>query len=214
MMFLKSLATEVPQMLSSRFAIRFNSTRISTLLRNDNQLYVSVRCAGIYKKRITRLQSDIEFTESDVLDGRSSENDVPPVQLVNRNPRNLEQLQFEQKSLGFEMDSPSVTYWNKIVLQRSGQHLKASVLHHSGADLISCVTCMRNENSSDISSATNLGMILAKRCLEAGLMYVHIEMAPEELRTQKVDHFLKALRNNGLILKEPDFIFPRRKRDL
>ena len=35
------------------------------------------------------------------------------VKLVNRNPRNLEQMLLAKKPMGHELDSPNRHYWNK-----------------------------------------------------------------------------------------------------
>lgn len=68
------------------------------------------------KRRITRLQNDFEMYQEDVDNGKLGPNDVPPLRLVNRNPRNLEQLLYEQKPLGYELEAKNYTYWNKYVL--------------------------------------------------------------------------------------------------
>ncbi|RWS16277.1 39S ribosomal protein L18-like protein [Dinothrombium tinctorium] len=181
-------------------------------------LTITCRWSYIVKKRITRIPSDIEFEESEIADGQRSSNDKPPVRLVNRNPRNLEQLQFERKPLGFELDSPSISFWNKVVFDQKGKHMVASVLHHSGYPFITVSSNELNNGSTsspkDVNTAVNMGVILARRCLESGVLYVHSEYTADELKSLKVQAFIKALQDNGLILKEPNFIFPRRKRDL
>lgn len=77
----------------------------------------SVRCMSrIIKKRITRIPSDTVVHQEEVDDYQHGPNDVVPLELVNRNPRNLEQLCVECKPLGFELDLPSRNFWNKYVM--------------------------------------------------------------------------------------------------
>lgn len=67
----------------------------------------------IIKKRITRLPSDLSVRQEEIEDGKMGPNDQVSLNLVNRNPRNLEQSRFELKPLGWELETPSRTFWNK-----------------------------------------------------------------------------------------------------
>ena len=69
------------------------------------------RLSTISNIRITRLPTDIEVSKSEL----SSEGNESLIntRIVNRNPRNLEQLLLEQKPLGFELDLPERHFWNK-----------------------------------------------------------------------------------------------------
>lgn len=67
----------------------------------------------ISNKRITRLSSDTEVTKSELkAEGNES---VINTRVVNRNPRNLEQMSFEYKPLGWELDLPERTFYNQSV---------------------------------------------------------------------------------------------------
>ena len=69
------------------------------------------RLSTVSNKRITRLPTDTEVSKSEL----SSEGNESLIntRVVNRNPRNLEQLLLEQKPLGFELDLPERHFWNK-----------------------------------------------------------------------------------------------------
>lgn len=90
-------------------------------LRPSKNVFQHARCisttAACYsravKKRITRLKSDHYAYPEDVSTGKQGPNDNPSLTLVNRNPRNLEQLHREIKPLGWELETPTRVYWNK-----------------------------------------------------------------------------------------------------
>lgn len=64
-------------------------------------------------KQITRIPSECEITQEQVLQDQKGPNDCPPSNLVNRNPRNLEQLLFERKPRGWDLDRKPTMYWNR-----------------------------------------------------------------------------------------------------
>jgi hypothetical protein len=77
--------------------------------------YGFISCAklsNISNKRITRVSSDTKVSKSE-LKTEGNETSIQ-TKLINRNPRNLEQLLFEQKTLGFELDLPQRIFWNKF----------------------------------------------------------------------------------------------------
>lgn len=73
-------------------------------------------CVRHVKRRITRLQNDYEMYQEDIDNGKLGPNDAPPRRLVNRNPRNLEQLLHEPKPLGYELEASNKVYWNRYVI--------------------------------------------------------------------------------------------------
>lgn len=56
------------------------------------------------------------MSQEDLDTGKLSENDITPLRLVNRNPRNLEQMLYEVKPLGFELEDENISYWNRYVM--------------------------------------------------------------------------------------------------
>ena len=64
------------------------------------------------RRRVTRLPSSTVVYAEEVEEGCRGGNDRHHLQLVNRNPRNLEQLSLEPKPFGFELETPSRSYWN------------------------------------------------------------------------------------------------------
>lgn len=70
--------------------------------------------AYVSNKRITRIPSETTVDRSEL---QSTGNEATlDVKLVNRNPRNLEQMLLAKKPMGNELDSPNRHYWNKLVL--------------------------------------------------------------------------------------------------
>ena len=175
--------------------------------------------AGYITKRITRVQSDIELTPEDISRGQSGPNDFPPSQLENRNPRNLEQLSFEVKPLGWELDKTAKCFWNKVVLEKFRNRYEAKLIHHSGRIIIRASTdedgvASQLNSLIDIEAVENLGQILARRCLESGILFAFNGITPEQLQSPKTVAFLDGITKSGLSLREPLFIWPRRRRDL
>lgn len=87
-----------------------NASRFNAKLRT-----ISVCClSNTTNRRITRLENETELIADDIQTDAISKNDLlHEAKLENRNPRNLEQLQFEVKPLGWELDNPRRIYWNK-----------------------------------------------------------------------------------------------------
>jgi hypothetical protein len=79
---------------------------------NINSLISYAKLSNISNKRITRISSDTKVSKSE-LKTEGNETSIQ-TKLINRNPRNLEQLLFEQKTLGFELDLPQRHFWNKF----------------------------------------------------------------------------------------------------
>lgn len=90
-------------------------------MNNLFKLYQPIRVpvrlmSKISNKRITRLSSDLQVTQEEIQQNANSQNDLSiKTKLVNRNPRNLEQLSLEPKKIGYEMDLPSRAYWNRLL---------------------------------------------------------------------------------------------------
>ncbi|XP_054717179.1 39S ribosomal protein L18, mitochondrial-like [Uloborus diversus] len=136
-----------------------------------------------------------------------SGNDVFNAEYINRNPRNLEQMLLEIKPNGYVLDSPCVVYWNKLIFERSQQHTTAKVVHNSGHTVVSASTqewSIRRHLKSTIDSnaVVNIARILALRCLQSGILFVHKEFTPQQMQTTKVRLLLKTLEEEGLQTEE------------
>lgn len=161
-------------------------------------------------KRITRLESNIELESNDY-----------KTRLINRNPRNLEQLSFERKPAGFWLDrSPSTHYWNKLVFMQTGRYLETFLQHWSGKKLVKASTrepqlAKYFKNPSTTQAAIILAKTIAIRCLQSGYLYAEVDN--NEVRQDssiKIKTFFETLESNGLVLKEPPEIVPRIVSDL
>lgn len=142
----------------------------------------------------------------------SDNDDVNPV-FVNRNPRNLEKMCIAQKPKGFILDYPSIKFWHKMFLNISPSHVTARVEHFTGKTVVSASTrewALRKHlySAHDVCAAESVGRVIARRCLESGILHVHISLG--ETSSDKVKAFSKALEEEGLSLEEPSRIYPMR----
>jgi len=174
--------------------------------------------------RITRIPSETKVHEAEL----AKEQELSPVneyaiEVINRNPRNLEQLFFDLKPLGYELDENQRRYWNKLTFEKMGRYLIGKVIHYSGRTVVSASTSEppifnHLKSSSDIIAAKTIGMILARRCLEAGILWVDCQPVngaiSVETESEKERAFLTSFKENGVQLEEPPQIYPRRHRDL
>lgn len=186
------------------------------LLRHKRLVYNLSRVASsassppiVSNKKITRLESDIELEDCEFKS-----------RLVNRNPRNLEQMAFEMKPLGFWLDKSPPTHWNRITFEESGQHLTAALVHWTGKVILTASTSENIlakylKSTSTTNAASLLGEVLARRCLQSGYLYAQ---GPYEEFDDKSRHkrgtFFQSLARSGLELREPPPILPRAMRDL
>ncbi|XP_038074324.1 39S ribosomal protein L18, mitochondrial-like [Patiria miniata] len=141
-------------------------------------------------------------------DERLSENDVVSPDFVNRNPRNLERMAVARRDKGWYRSHPKKNYWHKLHFEKSNRHTKAYIQHYNGDIVVSASTkewAIKKHlySTADVAAAENIGHILAQRCLESGISYVHCNIDAKTKSFERVDVFLKALQNGGLVLSEP-----------
>lgn len=159
-------------------------------------------------KKITRLESDIELGDCE-FKGR----------LINRNPRNLEQLAFEQKPSGFWLDKSPESDWNRLVFEQHGRHLRAVLRHWSGKVLIETSTKEPKlsaylKSTNTVQAATILGEVMSRRCLQSGYVCAGVDGTSEESVGVKTKAFFDSIVSSGFTLKESAAIEPRTVTDL
>ena len=100
--------------LRNQFAHCSSTGRVfeTNLINSTSQLDVK-RNSRVLRRRITRLESDFEVAEEEIVQNKSSDHDLPTSRIVTKNPRNLEQLLFEPKPLGWELDANNRSCWNR-----------------------------------------------------------------------------------------------------
>lgn len=112
---------------------------------------------------------------------------------------------------------------SRLVFEKQGRYLTGKVIHYSGRTVVSASTSEsaileQLKSSSDVNAAKAVGLVLARRCLEAGILYVDCQPINGSIdpKTDSVKEqaFLNAVQENGLALQEPPQIYPRRHRDL
>lgn len=172
-----------------------------------NIFTTSVLNSRIIRKRITRIPADHHVYQHEVDDGSLCPNDLPQLKLVNRNPRNLEQLCLEPKLIGWELETQTRNFWNRwvdwmqlhythqrfrVTFEKNGKYLTAQVIHHSGRVIMTASSKdpafkaqTTGSGLTDINAARNLATIIARKCFEAGILYLHKDLS-EERTSQKV----------------------------
>ena len=84
----------------------------ANLINSSSQLNLK-RNSRVLRRRITRIENEFEVGEEEIQAGQLSGSDRPNQRIISKNPRNLEQLLFEQKPLGWELDAKNRSFWNK-----------------------------------------------------------------------------------------------------
>ncbi|XP_069702473.1 large ribosomal subunit protein uL18m [Periplaneta americana] len=134
-------------------------------------------------------------------------------EFCNRNPRNLERLRIARKPSGYHLEAPGREFWHKLILDRSTRHVTAKIVHNTGFDVVTASTkewAIKKflYSTSDVSAYSNLGRVLAQRCLESGIMEFYCDLKPHP--GGKVEAFLTSLENGGVTLSEPKRFHPHR----
>ncbi|XP_072379039.1 large ribosomal subunit protein uL18m [Diabrotica undecimpunctata] len=132
-------------------------------------------------------------------------NEISPI-ITNRNPRNLERLRIGYKPDGYHLDAPGKRYWHKLLINVSGKYIRASIQHFQNGEIISASTSewsikKQLYRTIDTCAYTNLGRVLAQRCLQAGLIEISCFIKPSR-PDDKIALFLKALEEGGVSLTE------------
>lgn len=160
-------------------------------------------------KRITRLETDIELGDCEQFKGR----------LINRNPRNLEQMAFGVKPKGFWLEKSPPQNRNKLVFEQSGRQLVAYLQHWSGRKIVEASTkepklqkYFRNPNT--VQAATIIAQVIARRCLQSGYLTAGFDDYEAEGVGQKTKVFFDTVAANGVTLNESPEIQTRSVTDL
>ncbi|XP_022093374.1 39S ribosomal protein L18, mitochondrial-like [Acanthaster planci] len=182
---------------------------------NNPRWRVKARAATSLAQRLHSSEASTQAAPQDedadtlqVSDERLSENDVVSPNFVNRNPRNLERMAVAQRDKGWSRSHPRKNYWHKLHFEKSNWHTRAYIQHYNGNVVISASTkewAIKKHlySTADVSAAENIGRILAQRCLESGISYVHCEIDSETRSYERVIAFLNALCDGGMVLSEP-----------
>jgi len=90
----------------------------------------------------------------------------------------------------------------------TANHTTATVTHWTGRRVCSASTkewAIRKflYNYNDNAALKCVGSIIGQRCLETGITEVCLQLAPEDLKKERMGNFVKAIRETGLILEEP-----------
>ncbi|XP_023238078.1 39S ribosomal protein L18, mitochondrial-like [Centruroides sculpturatus] len=124
-----------------------------------------------------------------------------------------------RKPSGYGLEMINKSYWHKLELKKSSRYVTGNVVHNSGEIIISASSkewgiSKQLYSNTDLCAVENIGRVLAQRCLESGILFVYCDFTEEELASNRIKIFLKALEEGGVTLSEPDQIKPRQHPDL
>eukprot|EP00794_Sanderia_malayensis_P013913 gene13913-15362_t len=124
----------------------------------------------------------------------------------NRNPRNMELLGYN-KPRGYGTLYRRRDFWNRLNLIITNSHTTAYIDHHTGEILASASTqefgiARHLWSNTDVNALVNIGRVIAQRCKECGIDRVFWHMKAEK-KKEKVQAFVKALKDEGMKLHEP-----------
>ncbi|XP_048343858.1 39S ribosomal protein L18, mitochondrial isoform X2 [Sphaerodactylus townsendi] len=138
----------------------------------------------------------------------TTENEIVAPDFTNRNPRNLEQLALARKERGWKTTWPTHNYWHRLRLEQTQNHVEAYVEHCSGQIVVSASTRewaikKHLHRTTGVTACTNVGRVLAQRCLEAGINFVDFRaVIPWEKHSDSVQSFQNAVSEGGVVLEE------------
>lgn len=137
----------------------------------------------------------------------NTDSQINPV-FINRNPRCLEKLGLEPKRKGWKFQAPRKDYYNKLIFETSNHHTSAQVEHWTGKTVVQVTTrdwslAKHLYSTTDVCAAANVGKMLARRCLEAGLTNIFYDPDSDHENSSKLKAFLKALEDGQITLQEP-----------
>ncbi|XP_030847284.1 39S ribosomal protein L18, mitochondrial [Strongylocentrotus purpuratus] len=161
-------------------------------------------------------QTHAEQSEEENVSEQLSENDRVNPHFINRNPRNLELMTVARKDKGWSQSYPRKDYWHKLFVTKTNRHISARIEHIKGDIVVQASTkewAIKKHlySTSDVSASENLGRVLADRCLESGINFVHNSMKKTDKEQEGMAVFLGALEEGGLVLGEPRSIVDFRR---
>ncbi|KAI6205380.1 hypothetical protein M3Y94_00785700 [Aphelenchoides besseyi] len=129
---------------------------------------------------------------------------------VNRNPRNLEFLRLKRRPTGyeFEADRNHRNNFYMAVLNTTKNSTEGLVVHHVDGVVIEASAhepgiLSQLHGPADANAALNVGRVLAKRCVDAGITNCIPGASTDAIeRSKRKTAFFNALRDNGVKLEE------------
>ncbi|XP_001381457.1 39S ribosomal protein L18, mitochondrial isoform X2 [Monodelphis domestica] len=140
------------------------------------------------------------------------ENEKIAPEFTNRNPRNLERLALARKERGWATVWPSRAYWHRLRVNRTQHHIEAFVEHSSGDVVVSASTrewAIKKHlyRTRNVNACENIGRVLAQRCLEAGINFMAFYPTPWEESSESIQRLQDAMKEGGVVLREPRRIY-------
>lgn len=194
--------------LATRITRPFQTSTV-TCLRIDRPPTPKYNLAKVSNKKISRLESDIEL-----------ESEHHKSRVINRNPRNLEKLNFEKKPTGYWWDANMPSHYHKLVLEQSSKYISAYLIHWSGRRLVEASTrepklLKYYNNPNTTQAATVLAQVMARRCLQSG--YINTcadDLSFKESSGPKAKVFFESVQEHGISFDTSPEIEPRTVSDV
>uniref|UniRef100_A0A8C4QX07 Uncharacterized protein n=1 Tax=Eptatretus burgeri TaxID=7764 RepID=A0A8C4QX07_EPTBU len=105
------------------------------------------------------------------------------LEFQNRNPRNLERLTFAMKDQGWETSWPPRNYWHRIVIRRSQKHITAWLEGSTAFSTKEWAIRSMLGKTKGPAVGRIIGLVLARRCLQAGLGQARFSIDPSRIQT-------------------------------
>uniref|UniRef100_A0ABM5FZI3 Large ribosomal subunit protein uL18m n=1 Tax=Pogona vitticeps TaxID=103695 RepID=A0ABM5FZI3_9SAUR len=150
-------------------------------------------------------------SSADEVDTR--ENEIVAADFTNRNPRNLERLALARKERGWKTTWPTREFWLRVRLNQTQKHVEAYVESSSGHIVVSASTRewaikKHLHSTSGVTACENVGRVLAQRCLEAGINFVHFgAIVPWTEQSISVKKFENAMTEGGIVMNEQQRVY-------
>ncbi|KAJ7342157.1 hypothetical protein JRQ81_009264 [Phrynocephalus forsythii] len=169
--------------------------------------------AGRSRNQGIRYSSAIPISTPSEDEVDTRENEIVAPDFTNRNPRNLERLGLARKERGWNTTWPSREFWLRLRLKQTQKHVEAYVENSSGDIVVSASTRewaikKHLHNTSGVAASENVGRVLAQRCLEAGINFVHFgAIVPWAEQSNWVKKFENAMTEGGVVLNEQKRVY-------
>lgn len=177
-------------------------------LRSVSPALLDLTAFSCRTTRYAALQHSCFKTSAQLLSADNKDIKVNPL-FLNRNPRALEFMGLEPKRKGWKFQAPRKDFYHKLFYDKD--HARAYVEHCSGKIVIEASTqepavAKHLYSLTDVSANRNVGLLLARRMLEAGITSVFCDQLHVDSSSKKKQAFLQALKENAIELAEPEEI--------
>eukprot|EP00055_Hartaetosiga_balthica_P000824 m.137549 g.137549 ORF g.137549 m.137549 type:complete len:146 (+) comp11904_c0_seq1:69-506(+) len=125
---------------------------------------------------------------------------------LNKNPRNLEMQEKQRKFSGFKTSTKNISYFNRLRLFQTNQHLMATLESPGGVQSVTTSTQEYNLQKhlysyTSTTTARELAKVMAQRLKESGILSVFWDGQAQGYKG-KSKIFIDTIRTEGISTKE------------